>query len=853
MMINRIAVEIEQFGIQEVGNFDPIKETKQLELDDGYIIVTEDVSNINGLREKDKKVISSIRGVKLPHGVSFGIKQKGFWIDHKAFRKCKQLYKEGFLIIDNLLVDYIGNDAEIIIPEGVEIISERCFESRVDFKKEPIEKISFPSTLKMMGDEALYCFGYFGNTEERVAVGFIKEIEFRGGCKNLEYVGDMSIPECSSINGFDTFDSLQCFGLNFWRCDSSFYDSSGGFLTFGPFLLRYENYSDGVTDNHIEKITIPENVEYIAGGINNGVFANMSALKEVEFPRSLKSIGSYTFRNDKALAKITLPDSLKYIGERAFSDCIALKEVVIPESVEYIGKNAFKMNNTNGPNISVPEHLAVSYGGTGECKSYIGIPDSEGFLIQGGILYDAYKVKASRSFVIPEGITAVHGNINKQLLSERYFIDEIVFPSTVEYIDPIDIYTNNDFSVYLPESYLAQKKKLSTEVIKQYLKNSDIESLELETFVLLFLYQQKKAIDDYCIPHMLKEAEKATQLIYEHLKESDEQKMFLHAAQFIADNKEVFSGRGILDIYELCEAKGMKKAVELLKPIADSLDDIESNATVERTPADSHNAILERVFVTTGLSDSDEKYVKENVEARGGVFKPHFVNACNYLICYSHGGPGTTKYKKAMEQIKKGRDLEIVTLEEFKTMMLNAGDEPLPVKAKQPATKSAEKYVFPDDEDQIVEDAIKLYCKCYKKLKEKLDEYEATVIEMPSMGRYPGKKMKEKFYCKLVDLLSSPEGNYYNDSRYSTEELRKSWLHDHGPGYGQVGLTLTLGYVVAEYALCENDVDGELVYCRDKWEYRGDYSSRTRPALHIDPNINEWKVFSKKGYPYYEM
>lgn len=851
--MDKISVEIQQFGIQEVGNFDPINEVRQLDFDGEYIVVSKDVANIIGLKEKDKKVISSIKGVKYSDDVSLGIKQNGFWIDHKAFRKCKQLYKDGFLIIDNLLVDYTGKDTEIIIPDGVEIVNDKCFEARVDFKKEPIEKISFPSSLKMIGDKALYCSEYFATTEEKVAVGFIKEVEFRGGCKNLEYVGDMSIPECSSISGFDSFDSLQFLGLNFWRCDSSFYDSSDGFLTFGPFLLRYENYSDRVTDNRIEKITIPDNVEYIAGGINSGVFANMSALKEVEFPKSLKSIGSYTFRNDKALAKISLPDSLKYIGERAFADCIALKEVTIPESVEYIGKNAFKMNNTNGPNINVPERLAVSYGGVEQCKSYIGIPDPDGLLVQGDILRDAYNVKSSRSFAIPEGIKAIHGDVMKRLLSAQCFVDEIVFPSTVEYIDPLDIYTNNDFSVYLPEMYLAQKKKLSTDVIKNYLKKCDTESLKLDTFVLLFLYQQKKAIDDYCVPRMLRESENAMHLICDYLSESDDQKMFLHAAQFIVDNKKAIPAQRVMEFYELCEASGMKKPIDLLKPIVDSLGEIEPYTESESAPAEATNTIYGRVFVTTGLSNSDEKYVKENVEPRGGVFKPHFVNTCNYLICYSQEGPGTTKYEKAMEQIKKGRDLKIVTFEEFKDIVMNAGNEPLPIEVKQPTSNPVEKYVFPDDKDQIVEDAIKLFCKCYKKLNEKLDGYEATVIEMPGMGRFPGKIMKEKFYNKLIEFLSNTEGHYYNDSRYTPEQLRKSWLHDHGPGLGQVGLTLTLGYIIAELALCENDVSGDLVYCRDKWEYRGDYSSRTRPALHIEPNINEWKVFSKKGYPYYEM
>ena len=843
-----ITVEIEQFGIQEVGNFDPVKETRQLEFDDGYIIVPEDVANIIGLKEKDKKVISSIKGINLPHGVSFCIKQKGFWINHKAFRKCKQLYKNGFLIIDNLLVDYTGNDTEIIIPEGVEIINDKCFESRVDFKKKPIEKISFPSTLRVIGNDALCCYDYYF-LKGKGPVGFIKEVEFREGCKNLEHIGEMSIPECSVINGFDSFDSLRYFGFNFWSCDSSFYDNSDGFLTFGPFLLSYQNYSDNVSDNRIEKLVIPDYIEFIT----SGVFRNMNVLKEVVLPKSLKSIGNNAFENDKELVRIALPDSLKYIGERTFADCIALKDVAIPENTEYIGKNAFRMNNITGLNISVSEQLVSTYGGMEQFQSYIGIPNSDGLLIQGDILCDAYNVKASRSFIIPEGIKSIHGKVMRQLSSVIYYIDEIVFPSTIEYIDHYDIYTNNDFSVYLPESYLAQKKKLSPYVINHYLKKSDIESLELETFVRLFLYQQRKVLDDYCIPRMLKEAEKATQLIYEHLKESDEQKMFLHAAQFIADNKAAFPAQGILDICELCEAKGMKKAIELLKPIADNLDDIGPNPAAESAPPGSPNSLLDRVFVTTGLSDSDEKYVKENVEARGGVFKPHFVNACNYLICYSHEGPGTTKYEKAKEQIKKGRDLKIITLEEFKIMVLNAGDETLPVKPKQPTTKPVEKFVFPDDENQIVDNAIKLFCKCYKKLKEKMDGYDATVIEMPGMGSFAGRKMEEKFYGKLVDFLSSPEGHSYNDSRYSLDQLRKDWLHDSGPGYGQVGLTLTLGYTIAEYALCENDVSGDLVYCRDKWEYRGDYSSRTRPALHIDPNLNEWKVFSKKGYPYYEM
>ena len=50
-----------------------------------------------------------------------------------------------------------------------------------------------------------------------------------------------------------------------------------------------------------------------------------------------------------------------------------------------------------------------------------------------------------------------------------------------------------------------------------------------------------------------------------------------------------------------------------------------------------------------------------------------------------------------------------------------------------------------------------------------------------------------------------------------------------------------------------SDVDAEIVYCRDKWEYRGDYSKATRAAIHISKDSNNWVIDKKKGYPEYDM
>lgn len=74
-------------------------------------------------------------------------------------------------------------------------------------------------------------------------------------------------------------------------------------------------------------------------------------------------------------------------------------------------------------------------------------------------------------------------------------------------------------------------------------------------------------------------------------------------------------------------------------------------------------------FVTTGLSASDERWVKEVVEARGGEYKPKFVVSLNCLVYNPDYDHETIKLMKAKEQIEKGKTVEIITFEEFKTLV----------------------------------------------------------------------------------------------------------------------------------------------------------------------------------------
>jgi len=70
-------------------------------------------------------------------------------IDSTAFKDCKQLYdQKGFLIINDVLVDYKGNDFEITIPDGVKEINRFA----VFWKS--VSSIRIPKSVRKIGNRA---------------------------------------------------------------------------------------------------------------------------------------------------------------------------------------------------------------------------------------------------------------------------------------------------------------------------------------------------------------------------------------------------------------------------------------------------------------------------------------------------------------------------------------------------------------------------------------------------------------------------------------------------------------------------------------------------------------------------
>ena len=96
--------------------------------------------------------------------------------------------------------------------------------------------------------------------------------------------------------------------------------------------------------------------------------------------------------------------------------------------------------------------------------------------------------------------------------------------------------------------------------------------------------------------------------------------------------------------------------------IDESNDVKDDSETVERIEIE----LTGKKIVTTGLSAADERWVQEQVESKGGEYKPKFVVSLDYLIYNPDYDHETVKYTKAREQIEKGKPVQIITFEQFK-------------------------------------------------------------------------------------------------------------------------------------------------------------------------------------------
>ncbi len=249
------------------------------------------------------------------------------------------------------------NDAlieNLVIPNGITTIGDYVFSFCTSLKS-----VEMPKSLTRIGEGAFY------------------------NCTNLQSI---EIPESVTSIGDSAFvytktgtDVYYTGGIEDW-CAIEF--------GFDVFVTGMNLYINRVL---IENLVIPEGVVEIS----DYAFQYCISIKNIEFPKSIKTIGSgafchckaltsvtvpegvtilkpYTFLACDNLSDVTLPKSLLSIEFAVFSYCTELESIIIPDNVEILGSCAF--NATSLTSIVIPESMkeigGVSFFGKDEFTTY---------------------------------------------------------------------------------------------------------------------------------------------------------------------------------------------------------------------------------------------------------------------------------------------------------------------------------------------------------------------------------------------------------------------------------------------------------------------------------------------------
>ena len=180
-------------------------------------------------------------------------------------------------------------------------------------------------------------------------------------------------------------------------------------------------------------------------------FYGCMALKEIELPGTVHSIGESAFRDCKKMEFIYIPDSVDTIGESAFSCCRMLKGVLIPDCLKVIQDYTFFGCCSIGE-IIIPQSVTeIGDGAFMKCRKLkkINIPHTvrkigetlfSGCLQLSSIVIEAPITKIGSSFasrcgnlknlVLPDTLQ----EIGRYAFSECRSLDKIILPAALSKI-----------------------------------------------------------------------------------------------------------------------------------------------------------------------------------------------------------------------------------------------------------------------------------------------------------------------------------------------------------------------------------------------------------------------------------
>ena len=225
-------------------------------------------------------------------------------IEDMAFSECWSLADDqGFVIVNDMLFGYYGQEVQVTVPSNVKRLSAHAF-----YRQHDLTHVMVPDGVTYIGDNAF------------------------AECENLKSV---SLPSCITYMGERTF--YQC-----------------GLLESVSLPDRITEIADAlfVACRSLKNVSLPANIKRIG----SSAFSGCTSLDGITFPQGVTNIGEYAFSGCSALSSVLIPPGVSGIGKNAFERCPALASVRFFGDAPVMGANLFTTPPENAQ-VTIPVEL----------------------------------------------------------------------------------------------------------------------------------------------------------------------------------------------------------------------------------------------------------------------------------------------------------------------------------------------------------------------------------------------------------------------------------------------------------------------------------------------------------------
>ena len=298
---------------------------------------------------------------------------------------------------DGYIKKYIGNDADVNIPEtisgetisgGSKQVTVKGTAKNVFKNQENIESITMSDNIVDLGVNTFYGCKNLKNVTLSNNLSTISDYLFYG-CENLL---NITIPS-----------SVQSIG------NSSFFNCTA-----------------------LSQVSISQGIK----SIGNSAFYSCTGLKEITIPATVSTIG-YSAFNSSGLEKVVIedgPDALQAIPNSLFNECKNLKDVTLPSTITSIGQNAFNECKSL-KELVIPGHNITEDGINSDAfytETIVKLPEYSRDTINGA----PWRAKAiiwKETILVDDFVLEKEQNGNVSLRSYLGDKDTITIPETIQY------------------------------------------------------------------------------------------------------------------------------------------------------------------------------------------------------------------------------------------------------------------------------------------------------------------------------------------------------------------------------------------------------------------------------------